>query len=618
MLRIVPSSVEGREAVGGFFRSPMSRAPSPRAARGSLARLIPYARGVWPLLAAAFVCILAGSLLELAVPWVMGFLLLDTVVKQARLDLLPRVVFLLVAIFLGQKGVGFLQDYFQELANQRLVHRLRCDLFHHMQHLPVRFFDRGRTGELTARVTSDIDSVEGFLPMFVDDVVTNAVLLVGTLYFLFRVEPTLTLYVAPTVLALTFAIFLFKPRVRRFARRLRAMIGDLTAMATETLAGMRVVKGFLGEDYEERRFETQSLHVLRARVGVVMLRSFSSATVDLGVLLGTVIVVIVAAPKVVAGTFSVGALVAYLGYLGKLYGPAKRLGKVNVSIQKIVAATDRIFEVTDLAPEERVDAAPAVRPARPPGFSPGSAPSVRFEQVTFSYGDDRAALKDLTLEVASGEAVALVGRSGAGKTTLVNLLLRFYAPASGRILLDGVPLDQIPLPELRGQIGLVSQDVFLFSGTIRDNIAYALPAATDEDVVEAARHANAHGFISALPQGYATPVGERGVQLSGGQRQRIAIARAWLRRPRLLILDEATSHLDSESERHVQEAFDRVARGRTVFLIAHRLSTLWNADKIVVIENGTIVQVGRHEELLQSAGIYRRLYRLQQRSAERV
>jgi ATP-binding cassette, subfamily B, bacterial MsbA len=596
----------------------MKRAPSPRAARSSLARLMPYARGVWRLLAAALVCILAGSLLELAVPWVMGFLLLDTVVKEARLDLLPRVVFLLVAIFLGQKGVGFLQDYFQELANQRLVHRLRCDLFHHMQHLPVRFFDRGRTGELTARVTSDIDSVEGFLPMFVDDVVTNAVLLLGTLYFLFRVERTLTLYVAPTVLALTFAIFLFKPRVRRFARRVRALIGDLTAMATETLAGMRVVKGFLGEDYEERRFETQSLHVLRARVGVVMLRSFSSATVDLGVLLGTVIVVSVAAPKVVAGTFSVGALVAYLGYLGKLYGPAKRLGKVNVSIQKIVAAADRIFEVTDLAPEERVDAAPAVRPAGPPNFSPGSAPSVRFEQVTFSYGHDRAALKDLTLDVASGEAVALVGRSGAGKTTLVNLLLRFYAPESGRILLDGVPLDQIPLPELRGQIGLVSQDVFLFSGTIRDNIAYALPAATDEDVVEAARHANAHGFISALPHGYATTVGERGVQLSGGQRQRIAIARAWLRRPRLLILDEATSHLDSESERHVQEAFDRVARGRTVFLIAHRLSTLWNADKIVVIENGTIVQVGRHEELLQSAGIYRRLYRLQQRSAERV
>jgi subfamily B ATP-binding cassette protein MsbA len=592
----------------------MSRAPSARAARGSLVKLIPYARGVWPLLAAALICILAGSLLELAVPWVMGFLLLDTVVKQARLDLLPRVVFLLVAIFLGQKGVGFLQDYFQELANQRLVHKLRCDLFHHLQHLPVRFFDRGRTGELTARVTSDIDSVEGFLPMFVDDVVTNAVLLLGTLFFLFRVEPTLTLYVAPTVLALTFAIFLFKPRVRRFARRVRAMIGDLTAMASETLAGMRVVKGFLGEDYEQRRFETQSLHVLRARVGVVMLRSVSSATVDLGVLLGTVIVVSVAAPKVVAGTFSVGALVAYLGYLGKLYGPAKRLGKVNVSIQKIVAAADRIFEVTDLTPEERVDATPAVRPARPPGFSPGSAPSVRFEQVTFSYGHDRAALKDLTLEVASGEAVALVGRSGAGKTTLVNLLLRFYAPSSGRILLDGVPLDQIPLPELRGQIGLVSQDVFLFSGTIRDNIAYALPAATDEDVVEAARHANAHGFISALPQGYATPVGERGAQLSGGQRQRIAIARAWLRRPRLLILDEATSHLDSESERHVQEAFDRVARGRTVFLIAHRLSTLWNADKIVVIENGTIVQVGRHEELLQSAGIYRRLYRLQQRA----
>jgi subfamily B ATP-binding cassette protein MsbA len=371
----------------------------------------------------------------------------------------------------------------------------------------------------------------------------------------------------------------------------------------------------VGEDYEERRFAAQSLQVLRARVGVVMLRSISSATVDLGVLVGTIIVVSVAAPRVVAGTFSVGALVAYLGYLGKLYGPAKRLSKVNISIQKIVAAAERIFEVTDLPPEERVEIAPAMRPVRLPPVSPASPPDVRFEHVTFSYGDERPALEDLTLEVAPGEAVALVGRSGAGKTTVVNLLLRFYTPASGRILLDGVPLDQIPLPELRGQIGLVSQDVFLFSGTIRDNIAYALPEVTDEEVIEAARHANAHGFISRLPQGYASTVGERGVQLSGGQRQRIAIARAWLRRPRLLILDEATSHLDSESERHVQEAFDRVAKGRTVFLIAHRLSTLWNADKIVVIENGTVVQVGRHEELLQSAGVYRRLYRLQQAGA---
>src|SRR5437667_8629779 len=249
----------------------MRFASSPRAARGSLAKLAPYAVGVWPLLATTLICILAGSLLELAVPWVMGFLLLDTVVKEARLDQLPRVVFLLVAIFLGQKGVGFLQDYFQELANQRLVHRLRCDLFRHLQHMPVRFFDRGRTGEITARVTSDIDSVEGFLPLPVDDVVTDAVLLLGTLYFLFRVEPRLTLYIAPTILALAFMLFLFKPRVRRFARRVRSMIGDLAAMASETLAGVRVVKGFLGEDYEERRFAAQSLQVPRARARVVIL-----------------------------------------------------------------------------------------------------------------------------------------------------------------------------------------------------------------------------------------------------------------------------------------------------------------------------------------------------------
>jgi ABC-type multidrug transport system fused ATPase/permease subunit len=285
-----------------------------------------------------------------------------------------------------------------------------------------------------------------------------------------------------------------------------------------------------------------------------------------------------------------------------------------------MASADRIFEVMSLPSESdaladaantapvRLIAPPPVKkkPALPP-----AAPAVRFENVTLCYDGGQAALKEFSLDVAPGEMMALVGRSGAGKTTVTNLLLRYYPPTSGRILVDGRPIEELPLAELRQQIGLVQQDIFLFSGSVLDNIAYARPGAKPEDVFEAARAANAHDFIQQLPKGYETEVGERGVKLSGGQRQRLAIARALLRDPRILIFDEATSHLDSESEALVQAALDRVARGRTVFVIAHRLSTIDRADRIVVIDDGAIMQVGKHEELLKESPVYRRLYGLQ-------
>ncbi len=619
---------------------------------GTFRRLLSYTRVAWRLLAALFTCIIIKSLLELAIPWVMGFMLFDAVIAKGNLSLLPSVVITLSAIFVAQKFFSFLQEYLNELTNQRIVHKLRCDLYEHIERLPLKFFDRHQTGDLQSRVTGDVDTADGLLKTMVEDLGSELIMFIGTISFLFAVNPNLTAFVLPTIPALALSVFFFKRTIKKVARLVRDLIGEMASLAGETISGVRVVKAFCGEKYEAERFANKSLELLRARVGIAKLQSIYSSTVDVWVFLGTIIVIWVAAPRITSGAFTVGALVAYLSYLNKLYGPAKKLSKINVSIQKIIAAGDRIFEVMDVAPEfEFEETSHADVPA---GYSKkqirgsswkglnrfmtlgllernasgsasgnghnghnGSEPkslltgSVQFDNVAFEYEGNRPVLKNFNLDAAPGEVISLVGHSGAGKTTIVNLLLGFYKPTSGRILIDGTPIDQIHAATLRRRIALVQQDTFLFSGNVRDNIAYANPEATTEQVMDAARAANAHDFIMQLPKGYRTEVGERGVRLSGGQRQRLAIARALLRDPIILILDEATSHLDSESEQLVQEALKRIALGRTVFVIAHRLSSIWRANRIVVIEGGEMVQLGNHHELLASEGIYRRLYTLQ-------
>lgn len=622
---------------------------SPQKARpGTFRRLLGYTQMAWVLLAGLFACIIIKALLELAVPWVMGFMLFDDVIAKRNINALPRVVAILIAIFIAQKAFSFLQEYLNELANQRIVHRIRCDLYEHIERLPLRFFDRNRSGDLQSRLTSDVDTADGLLKTLVQDLASEVVMLVGTISFLVFVNPELTLFVLPTLPALAVSVFFFKRTIKRVARRLRDLIGEIASQANETISGIRVLKAFSGEQFEAERFAARSLELLKARVGITKLQSIYSSTVDVWVFTGTLIVILTATPRILAGTFTVGALVAYLSYLNKLYGPAKAISKINVSLQKILAAGDRIFEVMDVSAEEEIEdwsgangqAAPAakkyflvtqpsahkesierslkeIKKVSGPLSNAGTREndklrgSVRFENVNFEYDEDQLVLRDFNLNVEAGEVISLVGHSGGGKTTVVNLLLRFYRPKSGRVLVDGIPIEQIPLPTLRRQIGVVQQDTFLFSGNLRDNIAYANPEATTEEIIEAARAAYAHDFIMQLPNGYDTEVGERGVTLSGGQRQRIAIARAFLRNPSILIFDEATSHLDSESEQLVREALQRIAQGRTVFIIAHRLSSVWQADKIVVIENGELIQLGSHQDLMSTNGVYRKLYSLQ-------
>jgi subfamily B ATP-binding cassette protein MsbA len=591
-----------------------------KARRGTFLRLFGYAARVWPILATLEFCIVGSALLDLARPWIIGFQLFDLVIRKQDLSRLPFVILLLTICFVGQQILDFGADVLQELGNQRLVSRIRCDLYEHTMALPVSFFDRGRTGDLLARVTGDIDTVESFLDMLTQNIGSQFITLAGTLAAMFAVSTRLTLFLLPTVIALACSVFFFRKPVKRFSRGVRNINGDMASLAEEAIGGVRVVKAFCGEKFELDRFSGKCKELLSGRVRLKTLSAIYSSSVEFCVFTGTLIVVWFAPPWVVAGNaLTVGGLVAFFTYTSKLYSPVKALSKMNLSMQKILAAGDRVFEVMDIQPET----AGGAEQLREPGLSgalahgdsePGSLPQsgdIRFENVSFGYDPGHPVLKNFCLHVKPGEVVALVGPSGGGKTTIVNLLLRFYEPTSGRILIDGVPLNRIPLQQLRRQIGIVSQEIFLFSGAARENIAYASPDASDMEIVQAARAAYAHDFLSASSDGYLTEVGERGLQLSGGQRQRIAIARAILRNPRIMIFDEATSHLDSESEQVIQEALENVAEGRTIFVVAHRFSTIRRADKIVVIENGKVIEAGRHDELLAHNGTYRRVYSLQ-------
>ncbi|HVO26323.1 MAG TPA: ABC transporter ATP-binding protein [Candidatus Margulisiibacteriota bacterium] len=497
----------------------------------------------------------------------------------------------------------FYRSYWAGQAGHRLIFDLRYALYQHIQGMSHSFFDARRSGSIVARFVSDIQLAQNFVGSALTNVWMDSAALGFVVWILFVLEHRLAWVALAVIPFYVGLIRYFSPRIKAASQSVQEMIEDFSGELQEKIAGAAVVKAFGREEHEAKRFYASSQTLLDLTLRNVALSSANQAATTVLTSVAPLVVVWVASTMILYGSLTVGTMIAFYAYLGSLYLPLQRFSELSVVVSNSLAAMDRIFEFFDIRPEV-VEAPHALPLTRVRG-------RVSFGRVSFTYATRRnghPVLHDITLDVLPGETVAIVGRSGAGKSTLVSLIPRFYDVSDGAVSIDGVDVRQVTLASLRDQIGIVPQDPVLFSGSLEENLLYGRPDATETELRAAAVAANADEFIRQLPESYQTLVGERGLRLSGGQRQRVAIARTFLKNPPILILDEATAALDSESENLIHDALRRLMRGRTTFIIAHRLSTVMNADRIVVLEAGTICEIGRHAELLGRSGVYRQLY----------
>lgn len=569
-------------------------------------RLINYIRPYMSRMFVAIICIILAAGGNIAVPWIIKDVI-DQVLINKDMAMLNIIAIGILIIFLLRGIFFFGQTYLMSYIGQRVIIDIREAVYRQLQRLSLAYFDKRQTGVIMSSVTNDVSALQVALVESMVEMVTEAMVLIGSLgsmFFLHWKLSLLTLITMPLVLQ---AINTFGKKLRKAGRILQERTADITAILQETISGIRVIKSFAREDYEIDRFKQENFFNFRAQMKTSQLMATLTPVIEFLSAIGVTVIIWYGGMEVINGNLTSGALIAFLIYVVNLANPVKRLSRVYGNIQRSLAAADRVFEILDTKPDIE-DMPGAVELPVVEGY-------VALQHLSFAYSPGQFALRDVSLEVKPGQTVAIVGPSGAGKTTIANLLPRFYEATEGSILVDGKDIRTVKMQSLREQIGIVPQETVLFNGTVYDNILYGRLNATHDEVIAAAKAANAHNFIDRMPDKYDTQIGERGAKLSGGQRQRISIARAILKDPRILILDEATSALDTESEKLVQQALDKLMIGRTSFVIAHRLSTVQRADMIVVLDKGRIVEQGTHSELLASGGLYSTLYQVQFRKA---
>jgi ATP-binding cassette subfamily B protein len=577
-----------------------------------LFKLWRFARPYRGQLLLGFVLTLASTAATLVPPYLTMPLMDDVLIPyQNGKNIEPETVSWYLLALLGSAivawGLGWVKTYILALVSERIGADLRTSTYQHLLKLSLEYFGGRRTGDLIARIGSETDRINVFLSLHLLDFATDILMILMTAVILFSINPTLALVTLLPLPFIGWLIHVVRERLRTGFEKIDRVWSEVTNVLTDTIPGIRVVKAFAQEDREAQRFLDANKHNLAVNDRLNRVWSLFSPTVTLMTEVGLLVVWGFGIWLVSKDQITVGVLTAFLAYIGRFYTRLDGMSRIVSSTQKAASGAKRIFEILD-----HVSSVP--EPVNPVTLSKVEG-RITLTDASFRYGN-RTVIKQLNLDIKPGEMIGLVGHSGSGKSTLVNLMCRFYDLSEGSIALDGVDIKQLKVADYRRHIGLVLQEPFLFFGTIADNIAYGMPDATREQVVAAARAAHAHEFILRMPQGYDSLVGERGQGLSGGERQRISIARALLINPRILILDEATSAVDTETEKEIQNALDNLVRGRTTIAIAHRLSTLRKADRLVVMDKGLIVEEGTHDVLIESQGAYWRLYEAQQRQAE--
>ncbi len=570
-------------------------------------RLLSYLRPYRGKLALALICMVLVSLTTLAVPWILGRELIDRVILAKNLFLLNLIAIALVVLIAIKGLFSYGQTYLMSFVGYRVITDLRNQIYHHLQRLSLSFYKRKRTGEIMSRVVTDVNVLQEVVVESVAKMILNLLIIAGVLGFIFYIHWRLSLCVLGVIPLLVLTVRRFGGHIRKFSTSVQVKIADISSLLQETIAGVEVVKSFATEKQEAKRFQQENIRNFRLAMRRTQVVALLSPLVEIITTIGLSAILWYGAREVVGGGLTTGKLISFLGYVSLAIKPLNQLGTTYSLYQRALASAERIFEILDTEPE--------IKELRGAVKLPPIEGYVCFKDVSFGYDNKELILEDINLEIRPGERVALVGPSGVGKTTLVSLIPRFYDSISGVVTIDEYDVKRVKLASLRQQISIVPQETILFNGTIGDNIAYGRPEASEEEIAEAARKANVDRFIESLSRGYDTEVGERGVKLSGGERQRIAIARAILRNPRILILDEATSAVDAETESLIQQALKRLMKDRSTLIIAHRLSTIQNANKVVVLNERRIEEIGSHEELLAQGGFYTRLYKTQFRPA---